>query len=108
MSGVHRALAADIDLDGDQDVVACALVPDQAFGIASDLVLDSLIWLEQTGPGEFKRHVLDAGRPTHAAMSVADFDGDGDVDVAVGNYATAANPNLPVLEVWWNLQREGS
>src|SRR5262249_7213184 len=52
--GVLRAQAADLDGDGDMDIVACSLVqrgggrPAERVG-ARDL--PSLVWLEQTAPG---------------------------------------------------------
>ena len=42
--------------------------------------------LEQTRPGVFERHVLEAGLPVHATLDVGDLDGDGDMDIVVGNW----------------------
>ncbi|HEY2251771.1 MAG TPA: VCBS repeat-containing protein [Planctomycetaceae bacterium] len=102
MPGVHRALACDLDGDGDLDIAACSLLPDQLFGRQKSSGYDSLLWLEQTAPGTFARHSLEQGTYEHAALAAGDFDGDGDIDLAVGRFAEQAG--LPPIAVWWNLR----
>jgi hypothetical protein len=102
LAGVERARAADLDGDGDLDVVACAFVPPVPEGSPDSPErgsLPSLVWLEQAGPGRFVRHTLERGG-RHVSLDVADYDGDGDVDLAVGNFQAGGDV---ALEVWENL-----
>ena len=103
MPGVHRAVAADIDGDGDLDVVACALL---AGGSDVDEArLPALIWLEQTKRGVFVRHTIEMGFPRHATLAVADVDGDGDIDIVTG-YMAAGRPATSWVQVWLNQSKQ--
>ena len=109
LAGVHRALASDLDLDGDLDVIAGAFVQFQT--PAGDVRdprarehphMPSLVWLEQTAPGRFERRTLERGG-SHVTLDVGDYDRDGDPDIVVGQFRTAGGP--PV-ELWENLARK--
>jgi hypothetical protein len=100
--GVHRALAADLDLDGDLDIVAGAFLPAAVRESSDGKHLDSLIWLEQTRPGTFERHALEKGNCVHAALECADFDGDGDLDLAAGAFRDRGKSDQPAVTIWWN------
>jgi len=84
--GALRAQAADLDGDGDMDIVAGSLVQlaRTAEGPAPSRDLPSLVWLEQTAPGRFERHTLETGG-RHLSLDLGDADGDGDVDIVVAN-----------------------
>ena len=62
---------------------------------------NSLIWLEQQQNGQFVEHVLAKGAPIHAAISLADADGDGDTDVIAGCFDP--NTPAPALHIYRNL-----
>ena len=99
MPGVHRAQAADLDGDGDLDIVACALLAGGSD--VDEKTLPALVWLEQTTPGTFARHTIEMGFPRHATLDVGDIDGDGDLDIVVGNFSIGP-PTKSWVDVWVN------
>lgn len=100
LPGVLRATAADLDGDGDRDVIAVAMVYGGASSSGPSLA--SVVWLEQVTRGTFVRHTLETGVPVHAALAAADFDLDGDVDIVVGNFSNGGRELPAWVEVWEN------
>ena len=99
LPGAHRAVAVDLDGDGDLDIVASALLAGGAD--VDEATLPALVWLERTGRYTFVKHTIEKGFPRHPTLDAADIDGDGDIDLVVGDFA--ANRPVPAwVEVWEN------
>ena len=99
LGGTHRAQAADMDGDGDLDVVACAL----GWQHVKEAPQARLVWLEQTERGLFEPHTLATGLPTHATLDLGDIDADGDVDIVVGRFSAGQELD-GWAEVWESLR----
>ncbi len=104
LPGAHAAQAGDFDGDGNLDVIAVSWLHDQLYPVnALPEPTASIVYLEQTSPGVFERHTLEAGFPHHATLEVADFDNDGHLDFAVGWMLPRNWPGSPHgITVWWN------
>ena len=85
--GAHKTRAVDMDLDGDLDVVATSFLPQFPMETRKLLKLESIIWFEQTSTRKFERHSIETYLCDHPTLDAVDFDGDGDVDLCVGNFA---------------------
>lgn len=100
MPGVHGIKAADMDRDGDLDVVAGALLAGGSD--VDERTLPALVWLEQTTARTFVRHTIATGFPRHAALDAGDIDGDGDVDIVAGHFTLLKEKTAAWVEVWVN------
>lgn len=101
--GVHRAVAADLDGDGDLDIVAVSFLPKENFA-DQDLKqqhLDSVIVLEQTEPGVFARHTLETDACDHVTCAVGAIFGSGKCDLATGSFTSQTTKSA--ITIWKNL-----
>jgi hypothetical protein len=102
LPGAFRAEAADMNGDGDLDIVASAFLAGGAD--RDESALPSLVLLAQVKPGRFERRTLAQGSPRYPTLHLADMDGDGDIDVAIGAFLTSPQAG-PWVEIWENLTR---
>ena len=106
MYGVHRAVAADLDGDGDLDIVAVSFLPAHNFTERSTRKLDAVLVLEQTAPGVFARHSLETETCDHVSCALGDVFGTGRMDVVTGTFV--AEPAKHAITIWKNLGRRAN
>ena len=103
--GACRAIAADMDSDGDQDIVVGAWIPpkNSVSSASSDGDFDTLMWFEQKTSGTFQRHSI-ARAQSLGVMSadVGDLDGDGHPDIIAGHFGQSSTDAESGIEVFWN------
>lgn len=102
MIGAYRAVGADLDADGDVDIVLGGFLPNDLADRPQLEQHDSLVILEQLAPGKFARHALTQGSFHHTSFEVADFDDDGQLDIATGMFYGDHRDPRPRITVWWN------
>jgi hypothetical protein len=104
--GAHHAEAADLDGDGDLDVVASGYLPQLPVPFSRGHVeVDSVIWFERVGE-EWIPWSVESNHPRHSGVTVIDLNRDGRLDiVAPSNYAWERRERKDehAMEVWFNL-----
>ena len=95
--GAQKAIPADFDKDGDLDIVSIAFFPDY-----EKLPLESFIYWENKGDGSFSRSSFPGSTDGRwLTMDAGDIDGDGDIDVIIGNAVFAAGKIPASLREEW-------
>lgn len=96
LPGAYASEVADFDLDGDLDIVAISFFPD--FNLQPE---QSIVFFEQTATADFTPHPLPAAnRGRWLRLSAADWDGDGDQDIAASSLAFETIPDKGQVAAW--------
>jgi hypothetical protein len=85
--GALNATSADFDGDGDLDIAAVGLFPDASRSTPG--AFDSVCWWEQREGLKFVRHSIERDTCSHAACTTQDVDGDGRIDLLIGQWQSA-------------------
>ncbi|AMR33590.1 hypothetical protein A0256_20250 [Mucilaginibacter sp. PAMC 26640] len=103
--GVTRVLADDFDGDGDIDFATTSFFPDYG-----PLLSESFIYLQNQDSKtfRFKPFTLKAGLPIKSlTMEKADVDGDGDMDIILGNFSQTPGKVPQDLDEQWKSAKYG-
>ncbi|MFT4153452.1 FG-GAP repeat domain-containing protein [Parafilimonas sp.] len=98
LNGCFKAVTTDYDMDGDMDIAAIAFFADY-----DKHPEEGFVYLENKGNGRFEPHtfpIANTGR--WSCMEAADYDGDGDTDILIGNLAAKPGNNRELMLQWMN------
>ena len=98
INGCYKAIARDFDNDGDLDIATIAFFPDYIHRPE-----EGFVYLKNEGNFQFKPYSIDAAKNGRwLTMDAGDVDGDGKIDLVLGNFAVA--PAMIRSTVDWKKQ----
>ena len=101
-----RAVAADFTGRGRKDIHAVSLLAAEVFPQRKELQPDSIILLEQTGPGEYARHSLERGSCDYFTCAAGEVFGDGTTHLVTGSFSLSGWYEIDQgVALWENLGR---
>lgn len=93
--GSYKAIAADMDNDGDKDLVAISFFADNM-----QQPQEAFIYLENKGALKFRPYALNGfSKGKWLTLDVADADGDGDNDIIAGSFTPPSADKTEVSKV---------
>ena len=104
LPGVMAAKSGDFDGDGDVDVVAASLLAGDSQKQMDAVDASSIVLLIQESKGKFRPTQIEAKSHQHLALETGDFDADGKLDLATGNFLRNNNGPSPALLLRLNRQ----
>jgi hypothetical protein len=109
MHGVMRAVAANFTGRGGKDILAVSYLSAEEFPQRDKLQLDSIILLEQIGPGKYERHTLETSACDHFTCAVGDLFGDGIPHLVTGSFGFSEDRKIEGgVTIWHNNRRAPS
>ena len=95
--GCYKAIARDYDGDGDLDIAAISFFADYEHQPG-----ESFVYLDNKGNYDFQPHSFpDANQGRWLTMDAGDIDGDGKIDLVLGNFSLGSSPEKPNMN-WAN------
>ena len=102
--GAMAVTAADFLGKGSVDIVAVSFLPEEYFPQRGEIGAASIIYYEQTRPGQFKRWPLEMISCDHATCAAGAWDGDGRCHLVTGNmFASPKHFDGSAVTLWKNL-----
>ena len=102
--GAYAADAADLDADGDQDVVLCSMVNNWDSSDAA-----SVVWLENDGTQQFTQHSLAINPIMMTTIACGDLNADSRADVVAGGlHLFRPFDRLGRVSAWLNAESTGA
>lgn len=99
--GALRAEAADLDGDGDLDLVASSYLPNLSEEQRHQYNLSGVVWYEQTKPRSFQPRSLVDIPCDYVTLELGDIDSDGRTDIILGNFGLSREGvEWELVQIW--------